>query len=557
MISQFTLKFGPSANAEPLQVNATPVTVFVGPNNSGKSLLLREIQGYCMGNGVHPNTSLLGGVTFDGFNAEDARRAIGQITQRPMQGEALQDGFVFVGSRHGRQQLELRQLENLLGNPNANPSAFCNAFLKHRVIMLDGQSRISLINQQHAGDLQASPQSSLQVLFQSDEKRHEVRRIVDDAFGQYFVIDPTQIGQLRIRLSEVAPPSDLVERGIHAEAVEFHARARLIDTASDGVKAFIGIISELVAGDPRVLLIDEPEAFLHPALATKLGTEVARAAQVSNKRVFVSTHSPAFVMGCIQSGVPINIVRLTYRGGAATARLLQSDELVELMRNPLLRSTGLLSGLFYEFVVVTESDSDRAFYQEINERLLKFDPSRGIPSCLFLNAQNKQTIHTIMRPLRQLGIPAAGIVDIDVLKEGGANWSQLLSAGGVSEITREALAVARNRVNTSLRETGREMKRDGGLALLAGGEKEAGLDLLSQLSLYGIFVVPRGELEAWLPDLDIQGEHGPMWLVTAFERMGSDPTSAAFVRPAADDVWDFIGEVRRWLFDPERRGIPS
>src|SRR5207248_10030214 len=114
-------------------------------------------------------------------------------------------------------------------------------------------------------------------------------------------------------------------------------------------------------------------------------------------------------------GAPVNIIRLTYRGGVATARVLRNDDLLKLMRNPLLRSTGVLNGLFYEFVVVTESDSDRAFYQEINERLLRFNPELGIPNCLFLNAQNKQTVRSIIRPLRELGIPAAGIVDIDVL----------------------------------------------------------------------------------------------------------------------------------------------
>jgi AAA15 family ATPase/GTPase len=47
----------------------------------------------------------------------------------------------------------------------------------------------------------------------------------------------------------------------------------LISDASDGVKAFIGILSELIAGDPKVILVDEPEAFLHPSLATTLGNE--------------------------------------------------------------------------------------------------------------------------------------------------------------------------------------------------------------------------------------------------------------------------------------------
>ncbi|MCC6588294.1 MAG: AAA family ATPase, partial [Bryobacterales bacterium] len=146
-----------------------------------------------------------------------------------------------------------------------------------------------------------------------------------------------------------------------------------------GLKHSLGS-SELLAGDPNILLIDEPEAFLHPSLASKLGHEVARAALSADKRVFASTHSPQFVVGCIQSGAPINIIRLTYRGGVATARVLPSDEILELMRHPLLRSTGVLSGLFYEFVVVTESDADRAFYQEVNERLLQLNPGWGIPN---------------------------------------------------------------------------------------------------------------------------------------------------------------------------------
>ncbi len=110
----------------------------------------------------------------------------------------------------------------------------------------------------------------------------------------------------------------------------------------------------------------------------------------------------------------MNIARLTYSNNVPTARLLESEKISRLMRHPLLRSVGTLNGLFYEYVVVAESDSDRAFYQEINERLLALSSERGIPNCLFLNAQNKQTVHEIMKPLREMGIPCAGIVDIDI-----------------------------------------------------------------------------------------------------------------------------------------------
>ena len=261
-------------------------------------------------------------------------------------------------------------------------------------------------------------------------------------------------------------------------------------------------------------------------------------------------------MGCIQSGAPINIVRLTYRDDVATARLLASQELLALMRNPLLRSTRVLDGLFYEFVVVTEADADRAFYQEVNERLLRFKPEWGVPNCLFLNAQNKQTVPTVLKPLRRLGIPAVGVVDVDVLKDGGASWGSFLEGGFVPELERESLKVLRNSVNVRLKATGKDMKRDGGLAILGQGDREAAENLCERLREYGLFVVKGGELESWLPGLGASG-HGPSWLIDVFQKMGEDPENQSYLRPGIDDVWSFVAEVKRWLTSPARKGIPS
>ena len=209
-----------------------------------------------------------------------------------------------------------------------------------------------MIGQQSAGDLQQPPQTSFQVLFRDNAKRYEVRRIIYDAFEKYFVIDPTFLGQLRLRLSSRPPETDMEERGIHDEAIQFHSKALPVEQTSDGVKAFTGIITEIIAGDPAILIIDEPEAFLYPPLSFKLGKEIAISSLGSQKRLFVSTHSPNFLMGCIQSGAPVNIVRLTYRSEVATARVLPNTDILRLMRNPLLRSTGVLEALFYEFVIV-------------------------------------------------------------------------------------------------------------------------------------------------------------------------------------------------------------
>ena len=556
MIKTLSLKFGRAPGLGPETISTTPVTVFVGPNNSGKSKILSEIYQYCTTGERNVSNVIVERIVFDTFSKETAEERIQRVTLRPNLHETLQPDQVIVGKRGQRHQVPTKELIDSFLDTNAQAQYFCNWYLAYNTLILDGRGRIDLINQQNGGDLQQAPQTSFQTLFRDDTKRAEVRRIVHDAFSVYLVIDPTNLGKLRLRLSPNQPSPLSQERGIDEESVKFHSAALPIEEAGDGVKAFAGIITEIIAGDPVILLIDEPEAFLHPALSFNLGKEIALASSGSEKRLFVSTHNPNFVMGCIQSGAPINIVRLTYRDDVATARLLPSQELLTLMRNPLLRSTGVLSGLFYEFVIVTEGDADRAFYEEVNERLLKFKPEWGIPNCLFLNAQNKQTVQTILKPLRNLGIPAAGIVDIDVLKEGGAVWSAFLKGGFVPELERKVLADLRRDVNAKLDATGKNMKREGGLELLDDGDKEAATNLCERLGEYGLFIVRKGELESWLPKLGAT-RHGPAWLVDVFQKMGEDPEQASYLRPGIDDVWSFLAEVKSWLSNPQRKGIPS
>ena len=355
MISELLLKFGSAPGVAAIPIPVTPVTVFVGPNNSGKSKVLAEIERLSSDGRHEQNDVILENLRFQELSVEEANAAIVSLADVPEPQEHVAPGHVLLASvRGGRTILPGDRLLKAIQNPPSDVAVFATWFLRHFILKLDGPNRIALVKSQPAGDLLKRPVNSLQALFVDEQKRKEVRRIIYEAFGAYFVIDPTQLGTLRIRLSPREPINDMEERNIHAAGVKFHSLAASIETTSDGVKAFTGIILELTAGDIRVLLIDEPEAFLHPSLANILGYEISRAAVQSNKRMFVSTHSPQFVMGCIQSGTPINIVRLTYRSGVATARVLPSNEILELMRNPLLRSTGVLNGLFFEHVVVTE-----------------------------------------------------------------------------------------------------------------------------------------------------------------------------------------------------------
>jgi ABC-type multidrug transport system ATPase subunit len=174
-------------------------------------------------------------------------------------------------------------------------------------------------------------------MYTENAKRAKWRGIVHEAFGLYPGIDALASGQLSVKFGVTPPPS---ERTHEAELIEWMNAARGINSVSDGVKAFSGILLEVYAGDPKVIIIDEPEAFLHPSLARTLGRELARATSSESKYVFAATHSAEFVMGAIQSGAVVNIVRLTYANGASTARLLPSGDLVTLVKEvaPVVRT---------------------------------------------------------------------------------------------------------------------------------------------------------------------------------------------------------------------------
>jgi len=497
-----------------------------------------------------------------GFDLPTDEQIISQLESMkvPMgPNEIVPQGHIRFGRFHSTQGfMQSTAVPRNLIDWKRNPGSF-QQFAQHYLRMFasrfGGKERFQLTMNKPASDLKSLPTSCLSRLFQDDSKRAEVRTLIHEAFGRYFVIDPTSIGTLEVRLSDTPPPSSSVERGWTDESTRFHKAAKPISDFSDGVQAFTGLAMTVIAGEEKIMLIDEPEAFLHPSLAFLLGKKLSELMSSRDGNLIVATHSAHFVMGCLQSGKKLNIIRLTNEEGVGpTARHLSSDKVAELFKNPLLRSTGVMQGLFYSNVVVGEGDADRAFYNEINERMLSNNPSEGIPSPLFLNAQNKQTVWDILSPLRGMGIPAVGIVDIDFVKDGGATFTKALSAAGVPTTLHESLQNMRTKVKLAFDATRRDMKRDGGINLLTGENKELALKFLNDLAEYGLFVVPGGEVESWLKQLECTG-HGPEWLIQLFGKLGSDPGQTSYVKPAAGDVWDFIRSIQKWVANPKKKGL--
>jgi ABC-type arginine transport system ATPase subunit len=544
--------------AEPLDLpDIGHVLILVGPNNSGKSLSLREIESWCFGEET-PRRVVK---DLDLDVSRDLKAALyflQPLRTGPPRGQADVPGYFWIAYHSFRSgpsgpiQINESQLSNAVQSEDSR--LLRQLLISRYTIRLDGRTRFSLVSPTQTGDLLQAPQNHLWALFVNDAARQKVRQLVKDAFELYFVIDPTAMQSFRIRLSEQAPQDVIEEQGLDARSRRFHSSAAPIEEFSDGVQAFVGLVAAILSLEHKILLVDEPEAFLFPPLARRLASHLAEMVTARQATLIVATHSSEFLMGCLEK-TNASVVRLTYqrRTQAASARNLASSQLKDMMSDPLLRSSRVLDALFHEAVVVTEGDTDRALYDEVNRRLQA--EGRGIRDALFVNAQNKQTEHKIVRPLRHIGIPAAAILDLDFLEDLGSNWTNLLTAALIPADKMSDLESRRQKVLEEFGESVAPGKvdRSKGISALQG-EGRAGADsLLSELASYGVFLVPKGVLENWLAGLGVMG-HRSEWLVGVFSKLGSDETSNSFVKAGSDDVWEFVDRIAMWANNVNRKG---
>jgi hypothetical protein len=202
------------------------------------------------------------------------------------------------------------------------------------------------------------------------------------------------------------------------DASEILDKYERLDDQGDGLRSFTGIMTAVLCADRDVLLIDEPEAFLHPPQAFRIGELLAE--NVSGERqMFVATHSSDVVQGMLGRAQDATIIRLDRVGDKNTFRVLDPDDLKSIAVDPLLQSARVLDGIFYPAAIVVEADSDARFYHASSHKL---SPKSDIHT---VNAQNKQTVARVASLYRKLGIRCAGIVDFDVLNDPSEFASQL------------------------------------------------------------------------------------------------------------------------------------
>lgn len=280
---------------------------------------------------------------------------------------------------------------------------------------------------------------------------------------------------------------------------------KILDDEGDGIRNFVTSYLSLNMNDKNILLLDEPESFLHPPLANQLGEIIGQAAS-DNKQIFISTHSVNLLKGIINSCDNINIIRITREKNINFINQICEDEIKDILNNPLLSSSNVLNGLFCEKVYICEAESDEEFYKVLHDKIKPLD------SCLFVHGKNKQTLKDIANVYNKLKIANFRIYDFDILKD--EDFNRALH-NFIPTHEKDKYIELRKSINDLI--LNKELYNSQGIRAVSNKKLQDKLDLmLNEIKKNGIIILKNGCMETNLEDLGISyTQHKSKWFCDA------------------------------------------
>jgi predicted ATP-dependent endonuclease of OLD family len=146
-----------------------------------------------------------------------------------------------------------------------------------------------------------------------------------------------------------------------------------LSSCGSGVSQVLAIVYILVSSihEPRTIIIDEPQSFLHPGAAKKL---IETIKQFPQHQYFIATHSPDI----ITTADPSKIIMLKYEDCKTTTSVI--DEINIELQNEILDELGVrLSDVFgADSVLWVEGPTEEKCFPLIIKKLLAEMPLKGM-----------------------------------------------------------------------------------------------------------------------------------------------------------------------------------
>ena len=543
-----------------ITLQPTDVVVLVGPNNAGKSAALRELENHVRSS--YPGTIVTQVISRRAGTEEQLDEYLRRHTKETPQS----GGTMYVGYHISIFRPHISSYwSNANGIQDLTPFFCQRLHTETRIIDSDPAPAIRVLDE---------PASHpIQMLYSDDELENRINGYFEQAFGEDLIV--YRLGGTEIPLLVGKNPS--LQTGENRTSSSYCRR--LTDSTTplkqqgDGMRSFASVVLHLLAPvTPSILMLDEPEAFLHPPQARLLGELMAKE-RSSRSQLFVATHSVDVINGLLNVAPDnLRVLRMRRDGDVNHVKELDKERAKQINADPLMKYSSVMSGVFHERVIICEADSDCTFYSSLlNLRELHGDQQ---PDVLFVHANGKDRIGALVKTLTELDVPVDVIADIDVLrsehvfeditKSLGGNWADIQpmvkairssiddnkpwsNAGAIKEeiqgelehmeLKGEFPKETRVAINEILKKDSPwfTVKVAGEAAIPKGQATQHFQNLKSSCKKMGLWIVPVGELEGFCRSV---GGHGPRWVQQVIEtRDLSKDSDLQGARDFVREIW--------------------
>ncbi len=495
-------------NGTELKLEEGQIVVLVGPNNSGKTTVLREIDKelYRKRETVILDYLNLGGEIspeminplLRKYGSRDKKGAFWKISGVSVSEKDITDGFI----------INLHKSTNQL---NFNDIFLYNYKLLF-AFFLTVQQRLDVLNNSARLNRDDGPATPLQHLEDEEEIEARVCNKVRAIFGTGVAID--RIGD-RCNLHYGNPPKAEGDDKLH---VKYYKRVSKLPKVADqgaGVQAFVGLLLYLVTSPRDIMLIDEPDAFLHPPQAFEAARMFAELCQ--DRQLFFATHNSHFLRGLVQAAPErVKVIRLDRKGNTTRSHEVKNEIFVKFANDPILKFTNCLEGIFFHAVVLCESEADCLFYRAMLDAIDKLDSARPV---FWLGVNGKQNLAKTVLLYKALGVRVLSIADFDIFDYmDGAYESHLrpyIEAHGL-DWKRVSELYTKFGPNTFPAKEKRKSAKKASIEITGRGDDyNACRDLIEEMRKAGAIVNRHGELESLCKSVNGKGAD---WVGAVLER---------------------------------------
>jgi energy-coupling factor transporter ATP-binding protein EcfA2 len=556
-----------------IRFDADDIVLIVGPNNSGKSTLLRELLNSTKGKNWVKSAKILRDIQIGQEGSE--QDVVNSLLKNATFKKSDSNGeIIYVGYLYNLYDSSARTSWR---NTHINGLDKLHSFF---VKFITADSRLGIANSVSNIDfLNEAKQHPVHFLYESDSLEAKFSESFRKAFNSDLIVDRGAGKTIHLHVGQKPKP----EQGEDRVSVGYLKKLRSLPTIQeqgDGMKSYVGLLLESLLGFDTIKLIDEPEVFLHPPQARFIGKMLAKEIP-QDKQVFIATHSEDFLKGVLESNSKrVKILRIQRNNEINHIKELAKDQVQIIWSDPILRHSNVLSGLFHTNVLLCEGDGDCRFFSAILNAMLdeeseKKEEERTIksnPDPLFIHCGGKHKMPAVVNALTYLDVPLSVVCDFDLINsieplkeifEGlGGDWSEIekdfkLIKGQVdsmkselgTNVVKEKVGEILSKVTTStfpeasVLEIKEILKRTSpwsiaksvGKAFIPSGDATKAYNrLIEKINAKKLFIIEIGELEKFAKSV---GNHGPKWVN---EVLTKNLQSDAELAPARDFVRQII-----------------